>query len=57
MRDLRILLNFLVTVKAAPYECVNRTGLLKTWVKAENEVCFYSKVTVSLHHNTLVFKL
>ena len=23
-----ILLNFLVTVKAAPHECVNRTGLL-----------------------------
>ena len=23
-----VLLNFLVTVKAAPHECVNRTGLL-----------------------------
>ena len=26
--DCRELLNFLVTVKAAPHECVNRTGLL-----------------------------
>ena len=25
--DTFILLNFLVTVKAAPHECVNRTGL------------------------------
>ena len=33
-----ILLNFLVTVKAAPHKCVDRTGLLWTWVKAENEV-------------------
>ena len=23
-----VLLNFLVTVKAAPHECINRTGLL-----------------------------
>ena len=35
-----VLLNFLVTVKVAPHECVNRTCLLKTWVhvKAENVV-------------------
>ena len=33
-----ILLNFSVTAKAAPRECVNRTGLLWTWVKPENEV-------------------
>ena len=24
--------------KGAPHECVTRTGLLYTWVKAENEV-------------------
>ena len=36
--SLIVLLNFFVTVKAAPHECVNRTGLLKTWVKDENEV-------------------
>ena len=33
-----ILLNLSVTAKAAPRECVNRTGLLWTWVKPENEV-------------------
>ena len=33
---------------------VNRTGLPETWVKYENEVWFYSKVTVSLYRNTLV---
>ena len=33
------LLNFLVTaVKAAPHECVIRTGLLQTQVKAKNEL-------------------
>ena len=45
--SLGILLNFLVTVKLAPHECVNRTGLLYTWVKADNELRFNSKVTVS----------
>ena len=38
---------FLFSVKAEPHECVNRTDLLKTWVKAENEVRVYSEVTVS----------
>ena len=36
-----------LTVKAAPHECVIRTGQPKTKVKAENEAWFYSKVTVS----------
>ena len=53
----QVLLNFLVTVKAAPHECVKRTGLLYTWVKAENEVRFYWKVNVSLYHNTSLVKL
>ena len=47
-----LLWNFLVTVKAAPHECVIRIGLPK--VKAENEAWFCSKVTVLissfLHH-------
>ena len=33
-----VLLNVLVTVKAAPHGCVIRTGLLYTRLKAENEV-------------------
>ena len=32
-----VYLNFLVTVKATPHECVIRTGRPKTLVKAENE--------------------
>ena len=47
-------LNFLVTVKAASHDCVIRTSQPKTVVKAENEVWFYSKVTIALYHNTLV---
>ena len=27
-----VLFELSLTVKAAPHECVNRTGLLKTWV-------------------------
>ena len=38
--DTCILLNFFVTVKAAPHERGNRTGLLETMVNAENEVWF-----------------
>ena len=40
-----VLLNFLVTVRAAPHECLTRTGL--SIGKAENDVRFYSKVSVS----------
>ena len=32
--------DFLVTVKAAPHECVIRTGQPKTLVKAENGAWF-----------------
>ena len=35
-----VLLNFLVTVKAASHECAIRTGQTKTKVKAENEAWF-----------------
>ena len=42
-----ILLDFSLTVKAAPRECVIRTGQHLAKVKAENEALFYSKVTVS----------
>ena len=42
-----VLLDFSLTVKAAPHECVMRTGQPWTLVKAENEAWFYSKVTVS----------
>ena len=42
-----MLYNFLVTVKAAPHQCVIRNGLHvpKAWLKTENEAWFYSKVT------------
>ena len=33
-----VLYDFLVTVNAAPHECVSRTGQPRTEVKAENEV-------------------
>ena len=52
-----VFLNFLVTVKTAPPECVIRTSLLKTRVKTENEVWFYLKVIVSLYYTTLVKKV
>ena len=42
-----VLNDFSLTVKAAPHECVIRTGQPQTKVKAENEAWFYSKVTVS----------
>ena len=42
-----VIFDFSLTVKAAPHECVIRTGRPQTQVKAENEACFYSKVTVS----------
>ena len=42
-----VFFDFSLTVKAAPHECVIRTGQSETWVKAENETWFYSKVTVS----------
>ena len=42
-----IFFDFSLTVKAAPHECVIRTGQTKTCVKAENEPWFNLKVTVS----------
>ena len=42
-----VFFDFSLTVKAAPRECVIRTGLPYTQVKAENEALFYSKITVS----------
>ena len=42
----KVFFDFLLTVKAAPHECVIRTGQPKTKVKAENEAWYYSKVTV-----------
>ena len=55
-----VLLNLLVTIKAAPYECVIRTGLPYTKVKAEHETRIYFKVTVFLSkdekHITLSLK-
>ena len=44
---LEVSLDFSLTVKAAPHECVIRTSQPKAWVKAEKEAWFYSKVTVS----------
>ena len=41
-----VLLDFSLSVKAAPHECAIRTGLLYA-VKAEKKAWFYSKVTVS----------
>ena len=32
-----VLLDFLLTVKAAPHECIIRTGQLYTWAKTQNE--------------------
>ena len=37
-----VLLDFSFSVKAAPHECVFRTGQPLTEVKAENEARFYS---------------
>ena len=45
---IKVIFDFSLTVKAAPHECVIRTGQPKTYVKAKNEVWFYSKVTVYL---------
>ena len=44
----KVLLNFLVTIKAAPHECVIRTGILKgAWVlKRNNTVLLKFLVTV-----------
>ena len=42
-----VLNDFLGTVKAAPHVCVIRTCQPKTKVKAENDVWFDPKVTVS----------
>ena len=43
------LLDFSLTVNAAPHECVHViwTSQPQTWVKAEKEAWFYSKVAVS----------
>ena len=43
----KVLYDLLVTVKAVPHESVIRTGQTQTYVKAEKEAWFYSKVTVS----------
>ena len=37
----RCYVTFFVTVKAAPHECVIRTGQPYTYLKAENEARFY----------------
>ena len=47
MKDAHVLLDFSLAVKVAPHECVIRTGQPKAYVKAENEVWFYSKVNVA----------
>ena len=36
-----VVFDFSLTVKAAPHECVIRTGQPETQVKAENEAWFY----------------
>ena len=41
--NINVLYGFLVTVNAEPHECVIRTGLPLTYVKADNEGWFYSK--------------
>ena len=46
-RTAKVFFDFSLNVKAAPRECVIRTGQPKTLVKAENEVWFYPKVVVS----------
>ena len=43
-----VFLDFSHTIKAAPHECVIRTGQPYTWVKAENWAWFYSKETYHL---------
>ena len=43
----QLLLDFSLTVKAAPRECVIRTSQPYARVKAEKEAWSYSKVTVS----------
>ena len=42
-----LLLDFSLTVKAAPHECVIRTSQPKSLINAEKEAWFYSK---SLYH-------
>ena len=42
-----LLLDFSITVKAAPHECVIRTSQHQAMVKFEKEAWSYSKVTVS----------
>ena len=42
-----VLLDFSLTVKAAPHECVIRTSQPKAKVKAEKEAWLYTKVSVS----------
>ena len=48
-----IFFDFSLTVKAAPHECVIRTGQPYTLVKAENEAWFYSKITVGSEQSVL----
>ena len=38
---IKVLYDFLVTVKAAPHECVIRTRQTSTYIKAENEAYFF----------------
>ena len=44
---LNVLLDFSLTIKAAPHECEIRTSQPYALVKAEKEAWFYSKETVS----------
>ena len=46
-KRIEIFFDFFLSVKAAPHECVIRTGQPYISVKAENEAWFNSKVTVS----------
>ena len=48
LKSSALFFDFSLTVKAAPHDCVIRTGQPYTKVKAENEAWFYSKVTASL---------
>ena len=47
VRDTSILLDFSLTVKAAPHECVITTSQPFFFITAEKEAWFYPKVTVS----------
>ena len=54
-----VLLDFLLTVKAVPHECVIRTSQPKAKVKAEKEVWFIKKSNciILCHHLSLYLVL